>query len=387
MLQNTSQNHEKTRLSSITKRAIVLLLIPAAFLLADIVNPDRPLKGDWNLDLQLVWEIDRAGQGAFLQPDGLQAADDGTLYVHDGMNRTNYIFDRDGRLVRSFGKRGQGPGEVQDQKSFFLMGQKIVVVDTAKIHYFSRDGEYLKSEKNYYYRRRPALFVSERRFIAAPIGIFEAFEGKGNIVVIDLESGRETVIHEYLIFSGGTARVGKMVGSLIIEGLTPLMTIGFSDGRIYYGMSDSYTIYISDLNGKRLGKFSLRREKRKVASEEKSLRFEDYPQMSRQGRRQIMETTPDEITSFTRIESHRGLIYVFEPEVIRRNYQAIDIFSPEGRYLFRSKISVEQGLTMMPQQSANPLLTGEHLYVVLVDEELHVKIRKYKIRLPEPQGS
>lgn len=369
------------------KSASVLLLIPVVFVLSDIINPDSPLKGEWDLRLQKVWEIDRAGQNVFLQPDRLRAGDDGTLYVHDGMNRTNYIFDQDGRFMKLFGKKGQGPGEVQDQKSFFLVGQKVVVVDTAKLHYFSKDGDYLRSESNYYYRRRPALFIDENRFIAAPIGIFEAFEGKGQIVIVDLESGQEKVIHDFLIFSGGKARVGRMVGSLIVEGLTPLMTIGYSDGRIYYGMSDGYSIQISDLNGKRLGKFSLQRKKRKVSAEEKATRFEEYPQMSSQARRQIMETTPDEVTSFTRIESHQGLIYVFEPEVNRRNFQAIDIFSPDGRYLYRTKISIEEGLTMIPQQSVNPLLTGNHLYVALADEDLNVRIRKYKIRLPEPEGN
>ncbi len=369
------------------KLPFMAICIPVAFLLSDIVNPDQPLKGKWDLDLELVWEIDRAGQDVFLQPNRLLATDDGTLYVHDGMNRTNYIFDRDGRFMKSFGRKGQGPGEIQDQKSFFLAGQKIVVVDTAKLHYFSRDGDFVKSENNYYYRRRPALFIDEHRFIAAPIGIFEAFEGKGKIVVIDLESGQETVIHDFLIFGGGTARVGRMIGSLIIEGLTPLMTIGYFDGRIYYGMSDNYAIHMADLNGKGLGKFSLRRDKRKVSAKEKAQRFEDYPQMSREARQQIMETTPDEMTSFARIEPHRGLIYVFEPEVIRRNFQAIDIFSPEGRYLYRSKITVEVGLTMMPQQSANPMLSDEHLYVVLADENLNIRLRKYEIRLPEPPAN
>jgi hypothetical protein len=366
---------------------IALMAIPLALLFTDIANPDKPMMGEWNLDLKLVWEIDRAREDVFLQPDGLQAADDGKLYVHDGMNRKNYIFDRDGRFLKSFGEKGQGPGEVQDQKSFFLVGQKIVVVDTAKLHYFSKDGEYLRSESNYYYRRRPALFIDESRFIAAPIGIFEAFEGKGQIVVCDLESGQETVIHDFLIFSGGTAHVGRMVGSLIVEGLTPLMTIGYSDGRIYYGMSDSYVIHVSGLNGKGLGKFSLERDKRKVSAEEKALRFEDYPQMSSQARRQIMETTPNEVTSFARIESHRGLIYVFDPEVNRRNLQAIDVFSPEGRYLYRSKISVEEGLTIMPQQSANPQLTDNHIYVALMDDNLSVRIRKYEMRLPKPEGN
>ena len=359
------------------------LWIPIALLFSDVVNKDRPLKGEWNLNLRKVWEIDRAGPEVFLEPDRLQAADDGTLYVHDEMNRVNYIFDQDGRFVKSFGKRGQGPGEIQEQKGFFLVGDKLILVDTAKLHYFAKNGEYLKSEGNSYYRRRPAAFIDERRFIAAPLGIFEALDGKGSVTLVDLDSGKDTVIAEFTIFQGGIARTGSLVGSLLVEGLTPLMVVGFGGNRIYYGMSDVYAIHVADLNGKQTGTFSQQRDKKKVSAEEKALRFEEYPRMQAEARKQIMETTPDETTFFSRIESHKGLVYVFEPVVNRRNIQAIDIFSPEGRYLYRSTIAVDEGLTMTPQQSANPLLTDDHLYVVLADKDTKVRIRKYRISLPQ----
>jgi hypothetical protein len=154
---------------------LMLLWTPAALLFSDVVNKDRPIKGEWDLSLQKVWEIDRAGSEVFLEPDRLQAAADGTLYVHDEMNRVNYIFGQDGRFVRSFGKRGQGPGEIHEQKGLFLMGQTLILVDTAKLHYFSKAGDYLKSESNYYYRRRPAAFVEEGRFIAASLGLENEF--------------------------------------------------------------------------------------------------------------------------------------------------------------------------------------------------------------------
>lgn len=380
-----SENGEK-EMGYLKRLVILALWTPAAFLFSDVVNKDRPLKGEWNLNLRKVWEIARAGTDVFLEPDRLQAAVDGTLYVHDEMNRVNYIFDQDGRFVRSFGKRGQGPGEIQEQKGFYLVGKTLILVDTAKLHYFTEDGEYLKSEDNYYYRRRPVAFINERQFIACPLGIFEALDGKGKVSLVDLDSGKDMVINEFTIFQGGVAREGGLVGSLIIEGLTPLMVVGFGDNKVYYGMSDAYTIHIADLNGKQAGDFSLQRAKRKVPAEEKALRFEEFPRMRADARKQIMETTPDETTFFNRIESHNGLVYVFEPVVNRGNSQPIDIFSPEGKYLYRSTIAVEEGLTMTPQQSANPLLTNEHLYVVLADQDSKVRIIKYKISLPLPSA-
>jgi len=357
---------------------------PAALLFSDVVNKDRPLNGEWNPSLQKVWEIDRAGTEVLLEPDRLQAGTDGILYVHDEMNRVNYIFDRDGKFIKSFGKRGHGPGEIQEQKGFFLVGQTLILVDTAKLHYFSKDGDYLRSEGNYYYRRRPAAFIDERRFIASPLGIFEAFSGKGTVSLVDLASGKDTVIAEFTIFQGGIARTGGMVGSLLIEGLTPLMVVGFGDDRVYYGLSDAYIIHITDRSGKQAGTFSLQRAKKKVSAEEKALRFEEYPRMRADSRKQIMGTTPDVTTFFSRIETHKGLIYVFEPMVNRRNTQSIDIFSPEGRYLNRTTMTVDEGMIMMPQQSANPLLTDDHLYVGLTDQDMNVRIMKYKISLPVP---
>jgi hypothetical protein len=40
---------------------------------------------------------------------------------------------------------------------------------------------------------------------------------------------------------------------------------------------------------------------------------------------------------------------------------------------------------MVPEQSANPLLTDTHLCVALMDKDLNIRIRKYKINLPEPE--
>ena len=49
------------------KLAFILILL-IAFFQAAVVNPDKPLKGEWDFKLKKVWEIDRAGDDLLGKP-------------------------------------------------------------------------------------------------------------------------------------------------------------------------------------------------------------------------------------------------------------------------------------------------------------------------------
>jgi hypothetical protein len=303
--------------------------------------------------------------------------------VYDQENKRNYIFDSDGNFIKAYGAKGQGPGEARDQSSVFLVEDKLLIVDVGRIHYFRLDGTYLHSVVNSFYSRRPVLFLNEHEFVAVPLGVFEVSDFKAQIKRINLESGYETIIADFNIFEGGIGRAGKMVGSLIVPGLTPLMTVGCGNGRLYYGRNDTYRIQVTDLSGKFLNAFSLDRGKKKVPEEIKKKYFRRYSNMSKQALDQIISTTPNETTFFCRIETHHGLIYVFVPDISRQNRQKIDIFSPEGKYLYGGNLTIENNLTMMEPQIYNPYIKGGFLYVSVMDDSDSVKIIKYKISWPE----
>jgi hypothetical protein len=360
---------------------ILLLVIP--FLLSQVKNSDNPSRGEWDFKPVKDWEIDSAGADVFGVPSHLQVSDDGYLYVYDKENKSNYMFNRKGTFFKTFASKGQGPGEARDQSSSFLVDDKLLIVDVGRIHYFQRDGTYLHSVVNSLYSRRPVLFLNEHEFVAVPLGLFEASDLKAQIKCVDLESGQETTIANFSIFEGGIGRAGKLVGSLIVPGLTPLMTVGYGNERLYYGMSNSYVIHVSDLNGRPINTFSLDRKKRKVPEETKKKFFGRYSSIRKQALDQIIETTPDEATYFCRIEVHRGLIYVFIPDISRQNQQQIDIFSPEGKYLYRGNLTIDDNLTMIEPQIHNPYIKDDGLYVSVMDENDEVKIIKYKISLPE----
>jgi hypothetical protein len=58
-----------------------------------------------------VWAITTAGSDTLSRPEFVVAAD-GTLCVWDWKNKSSYIFDNKGKFKKTFGKRGEGPGEI-----------------------------------------------------------------------------------------------------------------------------------------------------------------------------------------------------------------------------------------------------------------------------------
>ena len=101
------------------KILLLLLLLLITFLLtSEVKNPDKPLRGDWDLKAQKVWEITEAGGEPFAQPV-IVVSQDGTCCVYDYKNLKNYIFDNSGNFKKTIGKKGEGPGKERLLRLFF----------------------------------------------------------------------------------------------------------------------------------------------------------------------------------------------------------------------------------------------------------------------------
>ena len=197
---------------------VLLALLSTADASMDVVNKDQPVRGEWDFKLERVWETGRAGDKVLGLPQGILVSDEGILYLSDQANREDYLFGPGGNFIRSFAKRGQGPGEVQRHGRFFFAKDKVIIPDAGRIHYFTREGGYLRTVQK---DCEPHAFIDEDRLIDAPLSAVFLPEGKGKITLCDLSSGRDTVISEFSAFEGGIARGGETVIDMIVPLFRP----------------------------------------------------------------------------------------------------------------------------------------------------------------------
>lgn len=366
-------------------RLAFILFLSIAFLQAAVVNRDKPRKGEWDFKLEKVWEIDRAGDDVLGRPFTLTATEDGILYVYDPANHTNYIFDRDGNFVRDFARSGQGPGEIMGQERTHYVKGEVYINAMNGINRFTKDGEYIQTVRPEGGPLEPRFFLNGDEIISAPINAVFLPDGKGKIIRKNIKTGEETVISVFSLQDWGIVQNGENSVDIIAIGFSPLMILGYAENRLYWGMSTSYAINVTDLNGKKINSFSLKR-RAKMVSDKFKMKYFNNPNSSAEMVSRIAESFPNKISFFHRIEVHNGLVYVFVPDVDLESkmpkLKQIDIFSPEGEYLYRAYIKFEKNRHHLFSPLNNLIIQNGHLYTVSMDEEENVLVAKYKIELP-----
>jgi len=359
------------------------LLTPSFF--AEVRNRDEPEKGVWDFNPVKIWQADKAGEDVFGLPFTIRVSEDARLYIYDIKNSINYILDSEGKFKRRFAKGGQGPGEVIGQGRTFLVDDKVIISGMNSFHYFSKEGDFLRIVRQNASGLPPHLFLNEDEFIAAPLTGFHAPRGKGKILLQNLKVGSEKVVADFSSFRGGVGQSGEHVFDMVVVGLSPLLTIGKSPEKIYWGMSDSYLIHMTNRGGEQIDSFSVRRKPTRISKKTKRMYFKrsDLPA---DALNQIVDSFPNTLTHFHRIEWHNGLVYVFVPEldleVNRGRIRQIDIFSPEGEYLYRAEIQLEKGLKPLFSPLDNLVFQGKFMYTACEKEDDTVVIVKHHVDLP-----
>jgi hypothetical protein len=358
-----------------------VFLISLTFVFSGVPNIDNPAKGEITFELEKIWTIEGAGDNLFAQVRTILVDDKETVYVDDEKNETFYIFDKNGKSLTSFGKTGEGPGEIRDfyRSTIYLKGEKLIIEESNRLHYFDNQGRFIKSIV-ITDQQIPVLFINEDQYITAPRHLLHAPEGKGKIRLINLKTKEDSVISQFSMFEGGALNNNNVRAAAVIPALTPMMVIGYHDNHLYYGMSDQFKITITDRRGRVLKTFSLKRNKRTISEEVKVSQLLKIAK----GRapeellKRLAKTMPNVMTHFSSLQVHNDLIYVFTSYYIRKNIQQIDIFSSQGKYLYRAFIKVPEEYTLAIQ----PYLKGNHLYAALENEEGEQMVAKYKIDLP-----
>jgi hypothetical protein len=359
-------------------------LLALSFLLGAQIQQDTPSRGEYVFPLETIWETDAAGDMLLGSITNIWIADDGRVYGYDRKNLKYYIFNSDGTLLKAFGKKGEGPGEIRriEQAPLYLVNKNMIILDTGKLHYFDHMGNYLKSVL-FIQQGRPNLFLSEDECILSPRSIFDIPQGKGTISRINVITKEKKAIKTFDIYKGGAISNRNIQAAMVISTLTPLMILNTSKDRIYYGMSDEYRIDICDFSGKDLGFFGLKRNKNKISDEVKVRQILNFSktikaQIPDELLRSLALKLPSQETYFYQMAIHNNLIYLYNSHFERGHIQKIDLFSLDGKYLYRARVALEKGLNI----KSGPVFKGDFLYLALENEDGDILLGKYRTRLP-----
>lgn len=299
--------------------------------LTDVQVPLR-LEEEWIIDLE-VEEVSKTG---LYQLDTFAVDADGSIYILNVQSEKDHIFKftPDGKFDKSFGRHGQGPGELGRPNAVTLTpDQELMVTDpgNAKLVYLSRGGELIREvslNRNIPFaqplsngrfvvfgRMQPDL---EKRFLKYPLELCDN----------DLEPIK--MLDEY---SMENARITRR-----IRGTHPGFGLAIGGNRIFIGNeAREYEIWVFDLEGVLMRKIRKKHHPLPVTDEIKEKALAIYNENIKP-----MVFFPETLPPFrTMTADEEGTLYVvtFE-DGGQPGENRIDVFNPDGAFIGRLSADV-----------------------------------------------
>jgi hypothetical protein len=347
-------------------------------------KPENSLAGR-SVELEEVLRItDEGGEFYFSYPFGLRVDPGGAVFVQEQQQLLQ--FDKTGRFIRNYFKKGQGPGEVNYVTSFIPIGKELIIFGTApdKILRFDYDGRVIKEmavrspvrsarlfhneDETYYFIGSDSPFQSLERFtsseVAWPQMIYRLREGNEQFEKLD-----SFPIQAYII-------PGKGGGGGIFS-LCTFNVAALGDETVVLSHTPEYLLKIYSLEDNRI----LRMFRRKYS------RVKPEPKKDQKGGviidgKHYTSAPQKYVADIFNIYSHEGKIWVVTSKKGKDGDPLIDVFDGEGRYLDNFFLHLPPGMAAGSLSARASVLRDGFLYLISRNEEDLVSIVKYKIRDP-----
>ena len=303
---------------------------------------------------------------SFIRISGLLIDKDDTVYVLDSKDSNIKVFNWRGQFLRSIGKKGQGPGELDVPVHMdFYRATEIAVQDAGnrRLTIFGLNGDYQDS-------------VSTSRVSLGNIKIDSA----GTIYGIGIalrETKRSYELQKFdsdfnPVMTVDAADIKEMRGISFLTA-APSFTIG-KNGLIYYGFPESeYEIKAYDSAGVLVKRIQKAFVPARIPQDEKDAVAKGIKQ-------RLDVYFPDYYPPYYDIEDNDdGRLIVLSRKYFKKRTYDFDIFDLEGRYLETKRF--------VPNYRASYFKwKKERLYVAEEEESGLSVIRIYRVRWAGPQS-
>lgn len=324
-----------------------------------VKNPKEPMYGEdvFILEEELsIGDVEEPEEYMFSQIRSVAVDDEERIYILDTKEAHVKVFDQNGKYIRTIGRKGQGPGELQSPYFVHITGQNELVVEdfTRRLAFFSLEGEF------------------KRNLLTAKIGALRIdIDSEVNIIATVIVREKENPRYELkkfdselnFLYSLGSSPLPSVTRS----GFNPFMPtirseINYND-QIVTGYPEKYEINIFDKSGSMIRKIMKEYDPVEITEEETKEATESMP--------------PDIKLIISKYHAaYRWFITDDEGRIFVRTYERVvngegyyyDVFDEEGKYIAK----IPLGIT--------PLIwKNNKLYTIEEDEEGYQYIKRYKV--------
>jgi len=302
-------------------------------------NPSNPVFTHFALDLKEDLDIKESSLDEnymFYHVADIKIDNEENIYILDSGNQRIQKFDKNGKYIKTIGRKGVGPGEFQSPSKLFIdADDNIYVKDERKIHKLNNRGIFTKTIP-FNHKTTDILMagIQNFNFIVTPqetifANIIQYSKSGGFNSLVKLNSKGEIIkeidkfIDKSIRFKGSADR-GVFGG--VIHAYNPKLIFSASiDGKLIYGHSSEYILFILGKNDRVILKI-IKDETPLPLSKKEKLKNINMP-----------KTRP----FFSKIlidDKERIWICKIKFTLNKSEEVKIDIFSSDGKYLYRVKI-------------------------------------------------
>jgi len=330
-----------------------------------IRNPAKPLnpQAGRTLKLEPVFEIsDASGEFFFKYPYKFDIDDRGFLYILDEDQLLK--FSPEGKFVRNFYKKGQGPGEIASNSgrvSYQVFKDQLYIYERyTKIIRLDGEGKLLGEVKPTAGRFSGIFGMSDNGYFmqektnaprGGPAG-FKEIESTAHLVSLDGSSAEKIV--------GFISRTYE--GFEFGMDWDPYMQVfNPRDGSLYVAHTCEYKVVKADLNQRKIITSFTRdypRIKFSIPKDSKDFYEKHSPPK---------KDFENDISALFMCDNN---VWVKTSTSVKDKGMLFDVFDPEGRFLDSFYLNVDGSLA---------LARGGFIYVTEKDKDENILIRKYKV--------
>jgi len=334
-----------------------------------VMNPRVPMLGESAFSIEETLSIgskDGGREYTFAEIADLGVDEEGNIYVLDSRDALIKVFNNVGSYIRTIGRRGQGPGEMQRPTNLAMApANQILVNDRGArvLQVFGRDGKYHRSislaRSSTSFFSRPK--VDSQNNIVARSTFFKE-DGKASFVLAKYDADMNELFrvftYEYLV----------LPNTRNVYPPDCFWAISNRDSLIW-GYSNKYELLVLDKNGRIMRKIIQDYEPLEITTKEKEewarFAFGDQGVPSN-----IKVNWPDHHNAFNYLEvDDSGKIFVQTyKKAENTGAYYYDVFDPEGRYL-----------AQVPLNAAPRAIKKDSIYTVEEDDDGYHHVKRYKI--------